>query len=85
MKRLHGEFNITLYNISSLDLGHFSDWEKLDVGSLTLDSGKLVDISAVSKLSKLRSLSLREAGAISDAQLGDLPSSLSTTVCSRLG
>lgn len=85
MRRLHGELAVTLGNIATFDLGHFGGWAKLNVGTLKISGSKLLDISAVSKLSRLRSLSLSDSGGVSDAQLRDLPASLTTLDLGRTG
>ena len=77
LRRLQGELNVTFMDVAAFDSRHLGSWAGLRVKSLTLfRSPNLADISEVGRLGGLEALNLPFDGAIQDAQLSGLPSSL---------
>ena len=85
LRRIGVGINVTLTGISSFDSAHLGGWATLNVKSLALlDNEKLEDISAVTGLHSLESLSLQNDPSLRDSQLKGLPDSLTSLILNGL-
>jgi hypothetical protein len=79
LRRIPGAIDVNLANIQSFDLDHYRGWASLrNLRSLSISGadGKLVDISAVSRIPELTSLTIATGSGIPAAQLSTLPATL---------